>query len=180
MQTEATRHHDDAGEWIRSGQVGLVPNGDDKHAIGITAALFEQADKIVRILTQQLERVAYSTPEMLAAANGFLAGDSNRVIRILVIDQKAFGDVSTHPFLRGVRDPARVDVRFVHPRMLSAIGFNFAVTDRGSYRYEADLENKVGFATVDDASLAAKLVELFDDLWSAAPSPVRALEKAAA
>lgn len=141
-----------------------IPNGHPVHASVLVEAMFEKAEREMRIFTGSLAAETYDEPLLVDAACRFLTKPRSR-LRILLQQPMQKTDVLSRKMVSEIlamraRRVGTFDVRVADPAY--AHDDHYAVMDDGGFRFEVDHTETTAVANFNEPSVARELASGFD------------------
>ena len=137
-----------------------IDNGSAEHAAVIVSAMFEKADKTIRILTRKLDAKIYARPKLLREAAIFIADPSNKCE--IIVEDFDRDNFKTHPFVGKFFDHPNVDFYELSEELGNAINTNFATMDDRGIRMEKERGSPKAFANFGDTKFVGKMNSFFN------------------
>ena len=178
MSLTLDEYRDEVDRLILERRSETIGNGTQAHAAVIVERMFKFASDHMRILTRGFDPQIYGQPELLDAAEPFLANPDARVD--VIVEEWQEGYVEHHPFLERFGGRANLRVRTMEPEIADIVGLNFSVMDDYGARVEHEPRSVKAVASFGDVPFAQSLIWHFDDLAEKHTRPVDLTPRTAA
>lgn len=142
----------------------VITNGADQASV-VIESLFDQAEREVCILTEDLVSSMYGTEEVIEAATKFVRFEQG-IVRVIAERPRRVRYWQNNPLVRAIGSEEGFVLREMHNLPSVPIDFHFAVADRVHGRYEVDRAGVLGMGFFSNAPVAARLISVFEYLWS--------------
>lgn len=162
---EIDRYRQMIGRLARGRIDQIIPNGHPAHAAVLVEAMFDSAQRDVRIFTGSLAPEAYDQPYLVSAAKRFLEKPATR-LRILIQKPLSRQALEQRLFFSELQDTKKVEIRTATGSYSLDDANHFAVMDECGFRYELQHEATQAIANFRAPGIAGQLVTVFDSAFA--------------
>lgn len=135
-------------------------NKSTAHAAIVVEALFRQAQRSVRILTNALSDDVYGTPLVIEAAVAFLRREGARLE--IIAESRPCRVMLDRIGQVGLAD--RVDIRLLPPHVTKIVDVNYMLVDERSYRFETEKGLREATVQFNGEAVASRILDNFQML----------------